>query len=93
MKAKDIPFDEIRIPLYAAESKEKLLQHSSAGKVPILKSNNTLIWDSLAICEYLAEHYPDKNCWPTDANIRALARSISALRTVGSIAATTPAVI
>jgi len=77
MKVKNIPFDEIRIPLYATDSKEKLLQHSPAGKVPVLKSNDILIWDSLAICEYLAERYPDKNCWPSTPKTKAWARSIS----------------
>ncbi len=49
-----------------------------AGKVPILKDGGTLIWDSLAILEYLADKFPDLNLWPKDPAARAHARSISA---------------
>ncbi len=71
-----IPFRELRIPLYGAGSKEKVLQHSPAGKVPCLVDGETRVWDSLAILEYLAERHP--GMWPADAAQRARARSISA---------------
>ena len=76
MKVLGIAFDEIRISLYGPGSKERILQHSPAGKVPILKDGATLVWDSLAIIEYVAERRPQ--LWPTDPAERARARSISA---------------
>ena len=76
MKVLGIAFDEIRIHLYGSGSKERILQHSPAGKVPILKDGATLVWDSLAILEYLAERYPQ--LWPRERAERAKARSVSA---------------
>ncbi|MFN2645044.1 MAG: glutathione S-transferase family protein [Burkholderiales bacterium] len=76
MKMLDIAFDEIPIPLYAPGAKARILEHSPAGKVPILKDGALVVWDSLAILEYLAERYP--RLWPADPSERAKARSISA---------------
>ena len=76
MKALGIPFQELRIPLYGEGSKEKILAHSPAGKVPCLVDGGLRVWDSLAIMEYLAERHP--GVWPADAALRARARSISA---------------
>ena len=76
MKVLGIPFDEVRIPLYQPGSKEKILGYSPAGKVPILRDGDTVVWDSLAILEYLAEKHPA--LWPRDPGERARARSISA---------------
>ena len=78
MKHARIDFTEKRISLYAADAKQNLLAHSAAGKVPVLKDGDLTIWDSLAICEYLAEKYPAKHVWPADAAARAHARSVSA---------------
>jgi glutathione S-transferase len=66
------------IPLDRPESKAAILARSPAGKVPILIDGDLLIWDTLAICEYLAETYPAAKLWPTDRAARARARSISA---------------
>ena len=76
MKVLGIPFRELRIPLYGAGSKQEILQHSPAGKVPCLVDGATRVWDSLAILEYVAEREP--RVWPADAALRARARSISA---------------
>src|SRR5689334_17029248 len=76
MKVHGIPFDEERIHLYAPGSKEKILRHSPAGKVPILQDGETIVLESLAILEYLAERHP--RLWPRDAAERAKARVISA---------------
>jgi glutathione S-transferase len=76
MKVAGIPFTEHRIPLYEAGSKEQILAFSPAGKVPCLVEGELRIWDSLAICEYLAERHP--GLWPKDASARAIARSVSA---------------
>ena len=72
-----IPFEELQILLGRPNSKEKILQHSPAGKVPILKQGKVTIWESLAICEYLAELFSNRNLWPADRNARALARSVA----------------
>ena len=77
LKDKGIEFDEIMVHLYKDESKLELLKHSRSGKVPVLIDEGISIWDSLAICEYIADCYPEKNCWPKDIKLRAMARSIS----------------
>ena len=61
------------------ENTTKLLEPYFSGyKVPVLIDDNVVIWDSLAIFEYLAEKYPDHNGWPNNSNARATARSVSA---------------
>jgi glutathione S-transferase len=76
MKVLGLAFDEVRIPLYRAGSKEQILRYSPAGRVPILRDGDTVVWDSLAILEYLAERH--RQLWPTDATERAKARAVSA---------------
>jgi glutathione S-transferase len=76
MKVAGIAFTEVRIPLYAPDSKQKILSYSPAGKVPCLIDSNLSVWDSLAICETLAEKHPE--LWPRDAAARAVARAVSA---------------
>jgi glutathione S-transferase len=73
-----IPFREIRIPLYQPDSRQRILEQSPAGKVPVLKDGPTLVWDSLAILEYLAERFPDRGLWPQEVAARARARSACA---------------
>lgn len=77
LKHKDIQFEETRIPLYQEGSHEELLKHSDSARVPVLKFGDTTVWDSLAICETIAELFPDKQCWPEDPAQRAQARAIS----------------
>lgn len=77
LKNKNIPFLETRIPLYQEGSHEELLLHSDTALVPVANFGTTRVWDSLAICETLAELYPDKRCWPDDPSERAIARAIS----------------
>ena len=76
MKVFGFSFDEVRIPLYRPESKDKILKYSPAGKVPVLVDGRTTVWDSLAILEYLGE--TQARVWPQDKAERAHARSISA---------------
>lgn len=78
MTAFDIPFEEVRIPLGQPDTSLRIAQHSSAGKVPVLIDGDTTVWDSLAICEYLAERFPDRGIWPQGSPARATARSICA---------------
>ena len=73
-----IPFAEIVIPLYAEGSKETILKTSPSGKVPALVDGDVTIWDSLSICEYVAEGFPRLAIWPREKAARALARSMSA---------------
>ena len=78
LKQFGIPFTEIRVPLYGSGTKEKILSHSPSGKVPVLHDGDITVWDSLAICEYLAEHFPQSQLWPEEPAARALARAICA---------------
>jgi glutathione S-transferase len=78
MKEAAIDFEEIRINLRAPDMKDQILSHSRAGKVPVLGAGDIVIWDSLAILEFLAEQHPEKGLWPSDTEARALARSVSA---------------
>jgi glutathione S-transferase len=71
-----LDFEEVCIPLRNAGSKAHILQHSPSGKVPCLIHGDTVVWDSLAICEHLAELVP--GLWPADRKVRAEARSVSA---------------
>jgi len=73
-----LDFEERRVSLYAPGSKEQILRHSPAGKVPVLLADGTVVWDSLAILECLAERHPETQGWPAEPALRAHARSISA---------------
>lgn len=73
-----IDFDEILIELGAPDTRERILQYSPAGKVPVLIDGAVTVWDSLAISEYLAERYPQAQLWPADVAARAVARAVSA---------------
>jgi glutathione S-transferase len=78
MKHAGLEFDEVRIPLYQDDHAAKIRDYSPSGKVPVLVDGLTTMWDSLAICEYLAEHHPDRRLWPAAAAARAHGRAISA---------------
>ncbi|HEY8571557.1 glutathione S-transferase family protein [Phenylobacterium sp.] len=70
-------FTETLIQLREAEATEAaILPHSPSGLVPALKDGGLTVWDSLAICEYLAEKKP--GLWPADPAARALARAAAA---------------
>lgn len=78
LSAFDIAFQEILICLDRADTDANIAEYSAAGRVPVLLDGKTAIWDSLAICEYLAEQFPDRALWPQDTTARAVARSICA---------------
>jgi glutathione S-transferase len=78
MRALDIPFEEKIVPLYVDGSREKMLGEAPTGKVPVLRDGDLAVWDSLAIVEYLAETFPEKNIWPKAPPERARARSLCA---------------
>lgn len=73
-----IPFREEIIRLDRPESRANLQEKTPAGLVPALRHGAIAVWDSLAICEYVCELYPEKQLWPTDPAARAVARSVSA---------------
>jgi glutathione S-transferase len=79
-----VPFETTDIRLRQKEpptTRDQILKYSPAGKVPVLKieeNGKTLtVWDSLAICETIAERHPEAGLWPADINARAIARSYS----------------
>lgn len=77
MKAFGIPFEETKIMLNQEDTTEKILQYSPSGKVPCLLDGGLLVWESLAIMEYLNDKFPEKNMWPKDIKARAWARSVA----------------
>ena len=82
MRQSGISFEEVtlRFDSFAPNSSFKLqtLALAPTGKVPLLADESLVIWDSLAICEYLAERFPDKHLWPQTVAQRARARSLVA---------------
>jgi glutathione S-transferase len=86
MKRCGIPFAEERIHLRQPESRDAILRHSPSGKVPALKTDGMVVFDSLAILEFLAERHPELQLWPRDDAARGLARSISAEMHAGFVA-------
>lgn len=78
LKHAGIPFSEINVDLRAPDAKAQILRHSPSGKVPALLVEGGVVWDTLAILEFLAETHPDAHLWPEATDARALARSVSA---------------
>jgi glutathione S-transferase len=83
IRAIGVPFEQIVVRLRRVElSKAEILRYSPSGKVPVLKivenGENHTVWDSLAICETLAERHPEAGLWPDDPFYRAEARSYAA---------------
>jgi len=72
------PFETKTIVLDRDDSKANITNVNPAGRVPVLHHDGLVIWDSLAICEYANELYPQAQLWPADRAKRARARSISA---------------
>jgi len=72
-----IEFDEVVIPLGDPETSETIRKYSPSGRVPALHRDGLVIWDSLAIGEYLAG-VVRRQLWPGDAEARAVARAVTA---------------
>jgi glutathione S-transferase len=80
-KLSGLPFEEVVVPMYSEEwdrRREGDEFAPSSGKVPILWDGETVVWDSLAIVEYLNEQSGGDKFWPSDVSARAMARSMSA---------------
>jgi glutathione S-transferase len=78
LRATGAPFDEVLVPLGRPETGAEILRWSPTGRVPALHDGGLVIWDSLAICEYLAEKFPEAGLWPAEEAARAAARSVTA---------------
>ena len=72
-----LPFDESMILLDTPTMKKEIAEHSGAGRLPVLHHGKITVWETLAILEYLAETFPEKNLWPKSKAARAVARAIS----------------
>ena len=87
LRANNIAFEEVFIPLYTGEAdKKRILGFTPSGKMPTLVDGDVTVWDSLAIIEYAAERFPEARLWPEDRAGRAHARSISAEMHSGFVA-------
>jgi glutathione S-transferase len=70
-----VPFQEVLIPLSQPGWTEAVSRWSPSERVPALRHGAVVVWESLAICEYLAETFPEKRLWPEDRAARAYARA------------------
>lgn len=73
-----IPHETVVIPLDRGDTAARIGACSPSGRVPVLHHGDTVVWESLAIGEYLAELAPQAGLWPAGASARAMARSVSA---------------
>ena len=73
-----IDFETVRVPLDTPEFAARIGDLSPTRRVPVLHHEGLVVWDTLAICEYLAERYPAAALWPDAQPLRALARSACA---------------
>ena len=71
-------FTEVRLPLYTDQWEARIGGLSPSGRVPVLRDGGVVVWDSLAIGEYMAETYPGSAGWPAECRARAAARSVAA---------------
>ena len=82
LKQAGIVFEEVRVRFDSfdaqSEFKRTIGAVSPTAKVPVLVDGDLVVWDTLAIAEYLAETWPDRQLWPADAKARARARSVCA---------------
>lgn len=82
LKQAGIAFEEVKVRFDSFDSdstfKNEILEINPVGKVPVLVDDGFVVWDTLAIAEYAAEKFPEKNLWPQHASARAIARSVCA---------------
>ncbi|MFI5314565.1 MAG: glutathione S-transferase family protein [Myxococcota bacterium] len=78
LRQSGLEFEEVRVALGSPEFADRVRPWSPAGKVPVLRHENVYVWDSLAICEYLADSFAERQLWPREPQRRALARAASA---------------
>ncbi len=78
LKQTGLEFEEVRVAFGTPEFATRVRAYSPAGKVPALRHGAICVWDSLAICEYVNEAFPEQRVWPRAPEERAVARAISA---------------
>jgi glutathione S-transferase len=76
MKRLGLEFREVLVPLYTPGSKDEIDKYGPSGRLPVLRQGSLCVWDSLAICEYIAEL--TQRGWPAQREARAVARSVCA---------------
>jgi glutathione S-transferase len=86
LKQTGAAFEEVLVPLRKADSRDRILAYSKSGKVPFLRHGSVDVWESLAICEYLAELFPAAGLWPADSAARAMARAVATEMHAGFVA-------
>ena len=77
MKHAGIPFEEEFVRLRTPQTAERLAAISPSGQIPVLNHNGRIVWETLAILEYLDDLFPEKAFWPSDLGARAFARSVA----------------
>jgi glutathione S-transferase len=78
IKVSNLAFREVQVQLRQPHTAAEIARRSPSGRVPVLMDGALAVWDSLAICEYVAELAPEARLWPQHASARATARAISA---------------
>lgn len=78
MKVLGVEFSEVLLPLYQPGSSEQVLRYSPTGKVPALIDGPTVVWESLAILDYLADRFRGLPMWPNELPARGMARAVAA---------------
>ena len=82
LKQAGIPFEEVKLRFDSfdgdSDFKKAIAAVNPVGKVPVLVDDGFVVWDTLAIAEYLAEKFPASKLWPADVQARARARSVCA---------------
>ena len=78
MRHHGVAFDEVRLPLDTPEFASDIARWSPSGRVPVMHRGDLVVWDSLAICEYVSETWLEGRGWPADDEARAVARAVSA---------------
>lgn len=73
-----LSFDETKLPLDTQRFYCEIAALSPTRKVPTLIDDEITVWDSLAICEYINDTYLSGSAWPSDPQLKATARAISA---------------
>ncbi len=69
------PFTETVVTLRQTDTSAKLAVYAPSAQAPVLKDGDLTVWDSLAICEYVADRFPEAKLWPDDIAKRAVGRS------------------
>ncbi len=78
MRQAEIDFEERMVRFSDPEFAAKIARLGAPPRVPVLVDDGFVVWDSIAIAEYLAERFPQAGIWPAEQRWRARARSVCA---------------